>query len=158
MGTGVQTAATNRKARFDYHLGETFEAGLVLKGSEVKSIRQGRVDLKDSYVRIENGEAFLVGAHIHTYPFAHQFNHDPERNRKLLPHKRQIMRLFGKVREKGVTLVPLRLYFKRGRVKLEFAVARGKKVRDRREDIKARDAARDVHHALRERHRGAGQR
>jgi len=150
----VQTVASNKKARFAYHLGESFEAGLVLKGSEVKSIRQGRVDLKDSYVRIENGEAFLVGAHIHAYPYAHQFNHEPGRDRKLLLHKRQIMRLYGQVREKGVTLVPLRLYFKQGRVKLEFAVARGKKVRDRREDMKARDAARDISHALRERSRG----
>ena len=149
MTNQVSIIARNKKARFQYHLGETFEAGLVLKGSEVKSLRDGRVDLKDSYVRIDNGEAFLVGAHIHTYPFAHQFNHEPERDRKLLLHKREISRLYGKVREKGATLVPLSLYFKRGRAKLEFAVARGKKQHDRRNDIKARDAAREVSQALR---------
>ncbi len=156
MEADVQVVARNKKARFNYHLGESFEAGLALVGSEVKSLRQGRVDLKDSYVRIENGEAYLVGAHIHTYPFANQFNHEPERDRKLLLHKREISRLFGKVRERGVTLVPLGLYFKRGRAKLEFAVARGKKVRDRRDDMKARDAAREVSQALRNRYRNAG--
>ena len=139
----------NKKAAFQYHLGETYEAGLVLTGSEVKSLRAGRADLKDSYVRIHEGEAFLVGAHIHTYPYAHQFNHEPERDRKLLLHKAEINRLYGKVREKGATLIPLSLYFKRGRAKLEFAVARGKKLHDRRNDIKARDAAREVSQALR---------
>jgi SsrA-binding protein len=151
VAEGEKNIAVNKKARFDYHVEETYEAGLVLLGSEVKSLRDGRVNFKDSYVKIAHGEAFLVGAHISPYAYAHQFNHDPERERKLLLHKREIQRLYGKIREKGYTLVPLRLYYKQGRIKLEFALARGKKSHDRREDLKAKDASREIAQAMKAR-------
>jgi SsrA-binding protein len=134
----------NRKARYDYFILNTFEAGIALAGSEVKSVRQGNVSLQDAYAVIENGEAFAFNVHITPYDKAAHFAPDPKRTRKLLLHKAEIRRLMGKVAEKGLTLVPLRVYFVRGRVKLEIALARGKAKRDRREDIAKRDAEREL--------------
>lgn len=145
----IQVVAENRKARHDYHIVETFEAGLVLTGTEVKSLRLGRAQLRDGYAAIDRGEAFLYNVHISPYDQGNRFNHDPLRRRKLLLHKIEIMRLLGRVREKGYTLVPLRVYFKRGRAKLELGLARGKKVYDKRADVAERDAARAIARALR---------
>ncbi|MBE3575051.1 MAG: SsrA-binding protein SmpB [Firmicutes bacterium] len=146
-----KTAATNRQARHEYEILEKVEAGLALTGTEVKSIREGRVNLKDSFARIENGEVFVYDMHISPYSHGNRENHDPRRVRKLLLHKAEIRRLWSKVREKGLTLVPLRVYFNaRGLAKVELALARGKKLYDRREDIARRDAQRDLARALRE--------
>ena len=140
-------AVVNRKARHDYFIDETVEAGLVLTGSEVKSLRAGKGQLKDSYARVERGEVWLVNAHISEYGPAAQFGHDPTRKRKLLLHRREIDRLGGKLREKGLTLVPLRIYFKDGRAKVELGLGRGKKLYDKRESIKAREMRREVERA-----------
>lgn len=150
-----QPNIVNRQARHDYHILETIEAGLVLQGSEVKSIRLGQVSLREGYAGIERGEAFLYNVHIAPYEQANRFNHDPLRKRKLLLHKQEINRLIGTMREKGVTLVPLRMYFSRGRAKVELGVAKGKKQYDKRHDIAKRDAERDIQRALRDRERGA---
>lgn len=147
----IELVANNRRASYDWELEEHYEAGLVLTGSEVKSLRNGRLNFKDSYIQVRSGEAYWIGAHISGYAWAHQFDHDPERVRKLLLHKSELRRLMGKVREKGLSLVPLKLYLKNGRFKLELALARGKKAHDRRHDIKAKDAAREVARALRAR-------
>jgi SsrA-binding protein len=136
--------AENRKARHDYHIEEVFEAGLVLKGTEVKSLRQGRVNLKDSYARIKNGEVYVYQMHISPYKYAYYDNHDPLRPRKLLLHKREIKRLYGKVNEQGSTLVPLQLYFKDGKVKMALALARGKRKYDKRESIRRREGQREM--------------
>jgi SsrA-binding protein len=136
--------AENRKARHDYHIEEVFEAGLVLTGTEVKSLRQGRVNLKDSYARIRNGEVYVYQMHISPYTFAYYDNHDPLRPRKLLLHKREIKRLYGKVNEQGSTLVPLQLYFKDGKVKMALALARGKRKYDKRESIRRREGQREM--------------
>ena len=141
----------NRKARHDYFIEETYEAGLVLKGSEVKSLREGKANLKDSYARIVRNEAFLLNVHISQYPAAHQFNHDPTRTRKLLLRKRQILRLGGKVAEKGLTLIPLKLYFKDGKAKVELGLARGKKLYDKRESLRKKAAQREVERSLKSR-------
>jgi len=148
---GEKPIAENRKARHDYHLLERFEAGLVLTGSEVKSLREGRVSLRQAYADVRDGEAWLVGAHIDPYEQAGIQNHEPERDRKLLLHRRELDSLYGQVREKGLTLVPLRLYFRGGRVKLELAVARGKEQRDKRRDIAKREADRQIERALKSR-------
>ena len=142
--------AENRKARHNYHIDEVIEAGMVLKGTEVKSLRQGRVNLKDSYARIKNGEVFVYQMHIGPYPFAYYNNHEPLRPRKLLLHKREIHRLYGKVNEKGITLIPLRVYFTRGKVKLALGLARGKRAYDKRETIRRRDEQRDLDRARKE--------
>ena len=134
----------NKKAGFDYQIDETYEAGIVLKGSEVKSCRQGKVNLKDSYARIKNGEVFLCQAHISPYSHAGYNQHDPLRVRKLLFHKREIKRLTGKTKEKGYTLIPLQMYFRNGKVKVEMGLARGKKLYDKREEIKQRDLKREA--------------
>jgi SsrA-binding protein len=134
----------NRKARHDYFLMDRLEAGIALVGSEVKSIRQGKVSLQDSYAVIENGEAFILNMHISPYEKSTHFQPDPKRTRKLLLHKSQIKRLTGKVAEKGLTLVPLRIYMLRGRAKVELALARGKLKRDKRQDIAKRDAEREM--------------
>jgi len=133
----------NRKARFNYFLIEEFEAGMVLLGTEVKSLRQGRAHMKDAYARIENGEVFVHQMHIGQYPFAHYGNHEPLRPRKLLLNKKEIKRLYGKVNEKGFSLIPLRVYFKRGKAKCVLALAKGKKSHDKRETIRRRDQKRD---------------
>ena len=134
----------NKKARYDYHIIDTYEAGLVLKGSEVKSCRSGRANLKDSYARIKDGEIHLIDTHISSYTHAHHFNHNPLRERKLLFHKSEIKKLYGKIREKGFTLIPLKMYFKDGKVKVEMAVVKGKRLHDKREDIRRKDLAREV--------------
>ncbi len=135
-----KTICKNRRARFQYEIEETMEAGLVLQGSEVKSMRDGRAHLSDAYGRIRNGELYLVKAHVEPYKQANQQNHDPERERKLLLHRREIRRLHVKLRERGLTLVPLEMYFKDGRVKVELALARGKKLYDKRQTIAKRDS------------------
>ena len=147
-----KTVCVNRQARHNYFVEETYEAGLVLLGSEVKSLREGKANLKDSYARIQRGEAFLVNTHISPYPGANQFNHDPTRTRKLLLHQREIERLTGKTKERGLTLVPLRLYFKNGKAKVELGLARGKKLYDKRETLRKKVAAREVERSLKGRH------
>ncbi len=147
--------AENRKARHDYFIDETIEAGIALVGSEIKSVRARHVNLRESYVRIERGEAWLLNAHISTWPQAGtHWNHEPTRPRKLLLHQNEIAHLRAKVEQKGQTLVPLRMYFVRGRAKLEVAVARGKKLYDKRDSMAERDSQREVERALRERNRG----
>jgi SsrA-binding protein len=140
----IKIIAVNRKARFDYFIEDEYEAGLVLKGTEVKSLRLGKANLKDSYARINDGEVFVYQMHIGPYPFAYYNNHDPLRPRKLLLHKQEIKRLYSKVNEKGHSLVPLKLYFKKGKAKLTLAVAKGKRKYDKREAIKRRDEKRDL--------------
>lgn len=145
----VKVVATNRKARRNYTVLDTFEAGLVLVGSEVKSLRAGRMELKDSYGDIRAGEAFLVGAHIAPYDFAREGGHDPERTRKLLLHRREIDRVAGALAEKGLTLVPLRVYFKDGKAKVELGLARGKTTVDKRHTLRDREHAREIERASR---------
>ncbi len=140
--------AKNNKAYHEYFIEETYEAGLVLSGTEVKSIRQGNVNLKDSFCNIKNGEIFVIGMHVSPYEQGNIFNRDPRRDRKLLMHKREIMRLFGKVKQDGLALIPLSLYFSNGRVKMELALAKGKKLYDKREDSARRDAAREMDRAM----------
>ena len=146
---GGKVLCANRKARHEYHVEETYEVGIALRGSEVKSIRQGRANLRDSYAAFERGELFLYNCHISPYEAASQFNPDPLRPRKLLMHREEIRRLIGKVEEKGRTLVPLSLYLKGPHVKVGLALARGKREYDRREDIKQREADREVARASR---------
>lgn len=146
---GIKIVTENKKARFDYHILESFEAGMVLKGSEVKSIRDGQINLKDSYVVFMGNEAFLQNAHIAVYKASSYNNHEPERLRKLLMHREQLNRISAAIREKGQTCVPLKVYFKEGRVKVEIALAKGKKKGDKREDIKKRDVNREVQQRLR---------
>ena len=142
------SVAENRKAFHDYHLLETFEAGLVLLGTEVKAIREGRVNLRDSYARLENGEVFLFNVNISPYSHRGYADHEPLRRRKLLLHKSEIRKLIGKTVEKGMTLVPVRLYFKDGRVKVAVSLAKGKQDYDKRETIKTREMKRDLSRAL----------
>ena len=151
--TGEKLIADNRRARHEYHLTDRVEAGLQLTGTEVKSLREGKATLQRSYAEIRVGEAWLVGAHIPEYTQGSYTNHDPDRARKLLLHRREIDRLYGQVREKGFTLIPTRLYFKNGRAKVEIALARGKDVRDKRRDIAERDARRQMERALKSRGR-----
>lgn len=141
--------ARNRKAFHDYHIEETYEAGMVLTGTEVKSIRAGRLNLKDSYARIENNEVWLHNMHISPYEQGNRFNHDPLRKRKLLLNRREINRLIGLTREKGYTMVPIKVYAKKGFIKVELALARGKKLYDKREDMARRDAEREMARAVR---------
>src|SRR2546423_1001846 len=148
---GVKPIAENRRARHDYHLLERFEAGLQLTGTEVKSLRDGRVTLAQAYADVRGGEVWLVGAHIDEYAQGNVANHEPERDRKLLLHRREIESLIGAVQQKGLTLVPTRLYFKNGRAKLELALGRGKEQRDKRRGIAQRDAQRAIERALRRR-------
>ncbi|MBD0338089.1 MAG: SsrA-binding protein SmpB [Thermoleophilia bacterium] len=143
--------AENRKARHEYHLLERLEAGLVLTGTEVKSLRNGKADLARAYGTVRDGEAWIVGLHIGPYDQGTTAGHDPDRDRKLLLHAREIASLTGKVKERGLTLVPTRLYFKDGRVKVELAVARGKELHDKRRDVAKRDAQRQIERALRAR-------
>jgi SsrA-binding protein len=149
---GEQIVCVNRQARHNYFIDEIYEAGLVLVGSEVKSLRDGKANLKDSYARIQKGEAFLVNAHVSAYPGANQFNHEPTRTRKLLLHQREIERLTGKTKERGLTLIPLKLYFKNGRAKIELGLARGKKLYDKRETLRRKVAEREVERSLKSRH------
>jgi SsrA-binding protein len=138
----VKVVATNRKAKFEYFLIETFEAGISLQGSEIKSIRAGQISLKEAYVQTDGEEAWLMSAHIAPYEQANRFNHDPVRKRRLLLHKREIRQLWDSVRQKGMTIIPTRVYLKSGRAKVEIALARGKKAYDKREAIAKRDRER----------------
>ena len=140
----IKIIAENRKARFEYFIEDQYEAGISLKGTEVKSLRQGRANLKDSYARIKKGEVYIYQMHISPYPFAYYDNHEPLRPRKLLLHKYEIKKLYGKVNERGYALVPLRLYFREGKVKLLLALAKGKRKHDKRETIRRRDEKRDL--------------
>jgi SsrA-binding protein len=151
---GEKLIASNRRARHDFDILETHEAGLVLRGTEVKSLRDGRADLKESYARIEGGEVWLLGCHISPYAQGNRENHDPVRPRKLLLHRGEINRLLGRVMEKGLTLVPLRLYFKHGRAKVDLGLARGRKTLDKRQVIREREERREMQRAVRERVRG----
>jgi SsrA-binding protein len=148
---GQKLIADNRRARHDYHLSDRIEVGIELTGTEVKSLRDGRVVLQGAFGDIRDGQAYLVGAHIAEYAQGNVANHDPDRDRRLLLHRREIDRLAGVTRERGVTLIPTRLYFKGGRVKLELAVARGKETRDKRRDLAERDAKRQMERALKAR-------
>ena len=150
---GIKAVAQNKKARHDYFIEQTMEAGIVLSGTEVKSIRQGKVNLKDSYASIEGGEVILSGMHISPYEQGNIFNKDPLRDRKLLLHKSEINRLAGYIQQKGLSLVPLQLYFKRGIVKLELGVAKGKKLYDKRADIAEKDAKREIDRKLKEQYK-----
>lgn len=147
----IKIVAENRKARHNYFIHETYEAGIALTGTEVKSIRIGRANLQDSFARVDKGELLLYSMHISPYEQGNRFNHDPLRTRKLLMHRREINKLIGQTREKGFTLVPLKLYFKRGRVKVELGLASGKKLYDKRAATAARDAKREMDRAFRER-------
>jgi SsrA-binding protein len=146
--------AENRKAMHDYHLLETFEAGIALQGTEVKSIREGRVNLRDSYARVEGGEVFLYNVHISEYGNRGYVNHDPTRRRKLLLHKQEIRKLIGKTVEKGMTLVPVRMYYKNRRIKVAICLAKGKQLHDKRETIKRREAERETRAAIKTKGRG----
>ena len=149
------TVALNRRARHEFSIDETFEAGLVLTGTEIKSIRAGKVNLSDAYARVERGEAWLVGAHIAPFEGGNRYNHEPKRDRKLLLHRSEIDELLGRTKAKGQTVVPLRLYLNgRGRAKVELGLARGKQLHDRRRDIAERDARRDMDRQLADAHRG----
>jgi SsrA-binding protein len=145
---GEKLIADNRRARHDYNLLDRYEAGLVLTGTEVKSLREGKTSLQQAYAEVREGEAWLVGVHIAEYDQGNRANHDPDRPRKLLLHRREVDRLYGQVREKGFTVVPTRLYFKDGRVKVELALARGKELHDKRRDIADRDARREMERQL----------
>ena len=147
----IKVVASNRRARRNYSIVDVFEAGLVLLGSEVKSLREGKMELKDSYGDIRNGEAWLVGAHISQYNFAHEGGHKPERERKLLLHRREIDRIAGQVAEKGLTLVPLQVYFKDGKAKIEVALAKGRSTYDKRHTLREREHDREMERATRRR-------
>ncbi|MBR1759940.1 MAG: SsrA-binding protein SmpB [Schwartzia sp.] len=149
-----KTVCENRKARHDYFIHETYEAGIELFGTEVKSLRAGRANLKDAYGTVKRGELFIEGMHISPYEQGNIFNRDPLRPKKLLMHKSEILKLFGKTREKGFTLVPLRVYFKRGRAKMEIALASGKHTFDKRRTLADKAMKRDVERALKERQQG----
>ena len=147
---GIKTAAVNRKARHDYFIEDTYECGIALQGTEVKSIRKGALQMKDSYAQVKNGELFLIGMHISPYEQGNIYNHDPERRRKLLMHKREIVRIGHTIAEKGFTLVPLRVYFKDGRAKVELGLCRGKHTIDKRQTLRKREQDRDVDRALKD--------
>ena len=146
----IKIIAQNKKARHNYFIEDEYEAGIVLSGTEVKSLRAGKANLTDSYARIDNGEVFVHQMRISPYPFAYYGNHDPLRKRKLLLHKHEIKKLYGKVNEKGHSLIPLKLYFKDGKVKISIALAKGKRLYDKRETIKQRDSNRDLDRARKE--------
>lgn len=145
-----KTIAQNKKARHDYFIEQTFEAGIVLSGTEVKSIRQGKVTIKDSYALIKNGEVFILGMHVSPYEQGNIFNKDPLRDRKLLLHRYEINKLIGSIQQKGMSLVPIELYFKNGKVKLELGLGKGKKLYDKREDLAKRDAMREIDRRIKE--------
>ena len=150
----MKVITENRKARHDYTIEESFEAGIELKGTEVKSMRAGRANLKDSFAVIENGELYLYGMHISPYEHGNIFNVEPMRPRKLLMHKKEIMRLLGKTKEQGLTLVPLKAYFKKDKIRIELALAKGKKLYDKREAAAEKTAKREIEKAMKERSRG----
>jgi SsrA-binding protein len=146
-----KVVAQNKKANHDYFIEETYEAGMVLQGTEIKAIRAGRINLKDSYARIQNGEIFLLNAHVSPYEQGNRYNHDPLRQRKLLLHKKEIDKLLGETKEAGYALVPLKVYLKNGYAKILIGLGKGKKNYDKREDLKKKEAKRDIERAFRER-------
>jgi SsrA-binding protein len=147
---GEKLITVNRQARHDYDVIETYEAGIALRGTEVKSLRAGRANLKDSYAKVVNGEVFMLGAHISEYEQGNRHNHDPKRDRKLLMHKREIVRLNSKISERGLTLVPLRMYFKRGKAKVALGLARGKRMPSKREELRKRVLDREMERDLKD--------
>jgi SsrA-binding protein len=144
MSDSIIQIIKNKKARFEYEILDTYEAGIVLRGTEVKSIRQKKVNIQESYARIKDGEVYIVGMNVSAYEMGNRFNHDPLRERKLLLHKHEIRRLIGKLNEKGYTLVPLRMYIKNGKVKIELGLGKGKAVYDKKKTIQDRDMKRDM--------------
>ena len=150
---GEKLICNNKKAYHDYFIEEKFEAGMVLRGTEVKSLRNGKANLNDSFAIIKNGEAFLHNLHVSPYDFGNRENHDPDRMRKLLLHKKEIVKLYAKIREQGYSFIPLRIYFKDGLVKVELGMAKGKKLYDKREDMKEKDHKRDMAQAMKQRGR-----
>ena len=146
-----ETIARNKRARHDYHILETWEAGVVLTGTEVKALRTGQANISDAYAIVRDGEVLLLNLHISPYEQGNQFNHEPTRTRKLLLHKREIRRMIGSVERQGLTLIPLEIYFKRGRAKVALALGRGKKLHDKRDTERSRDAAREIARAMRTR-------
>jgi SsrA-binding protein len=149
---GIKIVSDNRQARFRYEIIETYEAGIELKGTEVKSIRQGKANLRDGYALVRNGEVWMLNVHVSPYETASEyFNHDPRRTRRLLLHRQEIRKLIGKVEEKGLTLVPLKMYMKKGRVKVTIGLGRGKKLFDKRESIKEKDAKREMARMMKQR-------
>lgn len=150
MSEGIKVVASNRKARFNYSIGDTFEAGIALTGTEVKSLREGKANLQDSYCRVESGEVFMYNVHISPYSHGTHANHEPMRVRKLLLNRREIRKLEKESRQKGATIVPLRMYFKRGRAKVEIGVGTGKKLYDKRADIAERETKRRIERLGRE--------
>ncbi|QQE81164.1 SsrA-binding protein SmpB [Alicyclobacillus sp. SO9] len=153
-GEGTKSVTVNRKAYHDYFIDETYEAGIVLTGTEIKSIRKGSANLRDAFARVEDGEVFLHNMHIAPYEQGNRFNHEPRRTRKLLLKKAEIAKLVGASREKGYALIPTKVYLKRGLCKVEIALARGKKLHDKRETMKRRDANREIQRAMRDRQKG----
>jgi len=152
-GMGEKLICNNKKAYHDYFIEEKFEAGLVLQGTEVKSLRAGKANLNDSFMLVRDGEAYLHNLSISQYEFGNRQNHQPDRNRKLLLHRREIERLYSRIREKGLSVIPLKLYFKDGLVKVEIGLAKGKKLYDKREDMKTKDSQREMSQALKARSR-----
>lgn len=148
---GMKVLGSNKKAYYDYHVDDTLECGISLQGTEVKSIKDNRFSFSDSYARIRDDELWLIGLHVSVYPFGNIYNHEPDRDRKLLIHRQEIKRLRRRVDEKGFTLIPLKFYLKRGLVKLELGICKGKKTYDKREAIKARDQKRDAEREFRDR-------
>ena len=154
MSDDIKVIARNKKAKHDYHIEETYEAGIILKGTEIKSIRNRNVNLKDSFAMVENGEVFLYNMHISPYKQGNRYNHDPERKRKLLLHKNEIRKLIGYTKRKGYTLIALSVYLKNNLAKVELALAKGKNVRDKRRDIAKKTAEREIERAYRRRLKG----
>jgi SsrA-binding protein len=150
----IKIIASNRKARHDYHIDDVLEAGIVLTGSEIKSVRAGQVNLRESYAVVRGDEIWLLNTHIAPYKQASYANHEPRRDRKLLLHRREINRLIGKLQEKGLTLVPLKMYLKNSRAKVELGLARGKNLYDKRQTLRARDDRRQIEHAMGRRQKG----
>lgn len=147
----IKIVCQNKMARINYEITDTFEAGIVLVGTEVKSLRDGRANLKDSYAQVQNEEVYLYDLHISPYTFGNRYNHEPLRTRKLLLHKREIKRLYGKTKERGFSLIPTKMYFKNGKIKVEIGLARGKKLHDKREDLKRREDEREIERHFRSR-------
>ncbi len=150
QNSGVKAVATNRRAHHEYFILETYEAGLALTGTEVKSLRQGKANLNDAFARIDHGECILYEMHISPYAFGNRFNPDPKRPRKLLLHKREILKLHSEIKEKGLTLIPLKIYFTRGIAKVELGLAKGKKLYDKRDDLAKKEAGRKIDRAMKE--------
>ncbi len=148
---GIKVIATNRKAKFEYFLLDHYEAGIVLAGSEIKSVRAGQVSLAEAYVQTDGMQAWLMNSHIAPYDYANRFNHDPRRPRRLLLHKREIREMWDAVRQKGVTIIPVQVYIKEGRAKIDIAIAKGKKLYDKRQDIARRDQDRELEREFRKR-------